>query len=735
MTSKIFRQLALGFLILGSQSLYAAVEVKTEKFANGITANESYYQDNLLVEYRYYDNKGNFTGWNRFQYPEKGHVIKIDVSVEKESFGQTKWQEEWIGLGEKNSQVDDSIRLRRWIYTDEVPFKLQYIENYETQKPFRVIKKDYLNEKNQLLSSIFFSYKDGEEKPYSFVEKNADGTIKSQYSLYEPYDLVNTLRSQGKNEREIESLKRLRENPNKFLIAIIDSGFDYNHEALVTKWWNNPHDPVDGLDNDSNGWIDDNFGWEQVRNVGLPTESSTGFQKDERPLSHGTHVAHIAIRGLDNAALIGFAGDYTQSAYIDRISAFIKRHQVKVVNMSLGLPADTKDMLGLRDAIKAYRRMIDANPDTLFVVASGNAGQDLDDMKNRQYPASFTQPNVLKVGALDAADYNTVTPQNATMASFSNYGRANVDILTPGVKVNAASLGGGLIAHSGTSMATPYMVNLVARLWSELPHLRASEVRELFIKTAQVLPTPAPILSKGYADLKAALLQGKMDHLNGNFAKKAGPNCWNASTYLANMSEAVHHTLGSEFAFLIESPLCKNVPLENMQKGDIVALRRFDKIGKLLPATFLSEVHGYTYVGDGKGFTKNGVNESAPYQIQSTNEILQFYKSSEYKNCKMNGIDRQHCNLKEVAYRCMDLETYMSAKGGLNIYERELISKISNLEKNTQATLLYGQNISFDIAKVAEGLQKEIEGLKNLGSSDFVIEYFEMRLESLNTQF
>lgn len=735
MTLKIFFQVLLSFLILGQEHLYAAVEVKKEKFANGNTANESYYQGNLLVEQRFYSTDGNFTSWQRYQYPEPGHVIKASISVEKESFGQTQWQEEWTGLNEKNDTTENSVRLRRWVYTDEVPHKFEYIENYETKKPFRILKKDYLNDKNQFLSSIFFSYKGDEEKPYAFVEKNAEGKIISQFSMYEPYDLVKTLRAQGRSEKEIEILKRQRENPNKFLIAIIDSGFDYNHEALVTKWWNNPNDPMDGIDNDKNGWVDDNFGWEQVRNIGLPTESSTGFQKDNRPLSHGTHVAHIAIRGLDNAALIGFAGDYTQAAYVNRISAFLKQHQVKVVNMSIGLPSDNKDLLGLRDAIKAYSRMIDNNPDTLFVVASGNAEQDLDDYKNRQYPASFTQPNVLKVGALDASDYSEVTPQNAKMAYFSNYGKTSVDILAPGVKVSAASLGGGLIAHSGTSMATPYMVNLVARLWSELPHLKASEVRELFIKTAQVLPTPAPILSKGYADLNAALLQGKIDHLLGNYAKKGGPNCWNSATYLANISEAVHHTLGSEFAFVIDSPLCKQISKEEMKKGDIVALRRFNKSGKLLPAAMFSEVHGYTYLGDGKGFTKNGVTETAPYQIQTTAEIFNFYKSSESKNCKMNGIDREHCNLKEVAYRCTDFETYMSKKGGLNVFERDVLFKISNLEKNMQAKLLYGQIISLDFDKVIKAVQEDIENLKTAGSSELVTDYFEARLESLNTQF
>lgn len=735
MQTTILSRVLFAILILGHSSVFAAFEVVKNKFDNGVVANEAYYRDGQLVEHRFYNTQGVFMTWVRYKYPEAGHVIKALLSTEKESFGQIKNQEEWIGLDEKNSEKEGAIRLKKWVYTDEVPYRLQYVEHYDRAKKYRVIQKDYRDESDKLISSIFLSYDGDAEKPYKFVEKDAQGRVISQFSMYEPYDLEGVLQKNGKSAAEIAVLKKLRENPNKFLIAIIDSGFDYNHVELVTKWWNNPLDPVDGKDNDGNGWVDDNFGWEQVKNVGLPTESSTAMDRDERPLSHGTHVAHIAIRGLDNAALVGFAGDYTQASYINKVSEFIKKHHVRVVNMSIGLPHDNKDLLGLRDAIKAYGKMIDENPDTLFVVASGNSEQDLDDMKNRQYPASFTQANVLKVGALDASDYSTVTPQNAKMAYFSNYGLKNVDVLVPGMKVVAASLGGGLIAHSGTSMATPLMVNMVARLWSELPHLKAAEVRDLFIRTAQVMTPRAPVLSGGYADLPAALMQGKLEFLNGKNAKSSGPNCWNSATYLAGISEGLHHTYGSEFAFLLGSPLCKNIPLEQMQKGDIVALRRFDRNGKLLPAAFLSEVHGYTYLGDGKGLSKNGVDASAPYVMQDTKDILQFYKSSEYKNCKINGLERQDCNLKETAYRCTDIETYAQSRGGLTVFERDILQRISLLEKHVQSELFYGQKLTIDKEKMIAALEKDIEKLKDFGSSDFMLDYFQARLDSLGARF
>lgn len=716
-------------LILGQSSAFAAMTVEKEKFANGVVSRESYFNNNKLVERRYFNIDGVFTAWTRFVYTEKNRIIVSELSVEKESYGLVQTREEWAGLDSDNVQNDDSRLIRKWHMTKEAPFTLEYVGWNEQTAPFRETQKDYLDKNEKITSSVYLYYKGTDEKPYAFIEKNPAGKTLAEFSLYEKYDLEKSLLESGKTPAEISVLKKQRENPDKFLVAIIDSGFDYNHSELVTKWWNNPADPVDGLDNDGNGWVDDNFGWDQVRDIGLPTESTSGLQKDHRPLSHGTHVAHIATKGLNNVGLVGFAGDYTRAEYIKKMSAFIKKHKVRLVNMSLGFPSDNKDMLGLRDGIRAYKTMIEDNPDTLFVVASGNAGQDLDNYKNRQYPASFTHANVIKVGALNAATLEEVTPANATMADFSNFGRDNVDILAPGVKVMAASLGGGLIAHSGTSMATPYMLNQIAKLWIELPHLSATEVRELFIQTAQVMPGSVPVRSGGYVDLKAALLKGKINKLQGRQAAKEGPNCWNSATYLAGISHGLHHTFSSEFANIIDSPLCQEITRDQARPGDIIALRRVNRNGRILPAAFASEVHGYTHLSQGLGFTKNGVSSEAPYEQQAAEHIFNKYRSADGRECKKMGIERKDCQLVEKAYRCQTLEEALAHRGGLNAWEQEVQLDLAKLEVTLENHFFAGNTMSPDLS--LNEVSGKIQALKNRGSTQMVIDYFESRLESL----
>ena len=131
-----------------------------------------------------------------------------------------------------------------------------------------------------------------------------------------------------------------------------------------------------------------------------------------------------------------------------------------------------------------------------------------------------------------------------------------------------------------------------------------------------------------------------------------GPNCWNEATFVAGLLKEVRHTPSVEFAEIIESSLCKEVPFEKAELGDIVALRRFDRHGNLLPHPQFSEIHGYTYLNQTMGFTKNGTMAEAPYQEMSHQDIFQFYKKSEYTACKQVGLDRPDCNMKAVVFRC-----------------------------------------------------------------------------------
>ena len=217
--------------------------------------------------------------------------------------------------------------------------------------------------------------------------------------------------------------------------------------------------------------------------------------------SHGSHVTGIAVKGNPAAhvviARITFdyknvptppnEPDEQRSIESYRLVVdYFKRHDVRVVNMSWGgTPNDIEDALeknGIgkdaadRKAIARHyfdedsaglRAAIASAPGILFVCAAGNSDSDANfgDFS----PASFGLPNMLAVGAVDQA---------GDAAPFTSYGRT-VLVDADGYQVPSTIPGGYVVPFSGTSMASPNVANLAAKLIAVDPKLTPAETIEL----------------------------------------------------------------------------------------------------------------------------------------------------------------------------------------------------------------------------------------------------------------
>ncbi len=241
---------------------------------------------------------------------------------------------------------------------------------------------------------------------------------------------------------------------NDVYVGIIDEGVDFTHPDLDANSWVNPFDPVDGVDNDGNGYVDDTRGWD------FDANNNSVF--DGTGDDHGTHVAGtIAAEGGNGAGVVGVNwnvkyisakflganGGTTANAIraVDYITNLKTRHGLNIVatNNSWGGGGFSQ---GLLDAIN---RAGAAN--ILFVAAAGNNGVNSDLTPN--YPASYNASNVVSVAAIS----NT-----GALASFSAYGATTVDIGAPGVSVTSTLPGNTYGAYSGTSMATPHVTGAAA---------------------------------------------------------------------------------------------------------------------------------------------------------------------------------------------------------------------------------------------------------------------------------
>lgn len=246
------------------------------------------------------------------------------------------------------------------------------------------------------------------------------------------------------------------------IVAVLDSGVDYNHPDLKANLWKNDREICDnGKDDDGNGFIDDCYGWNFAYNNNDVMDDDTD--------SHGTHVAgiigavgnnRVGISGINWHAKIMpvkflNADGSSDIATVIKAIDYAVMMGAKIINASYGYP----DGCGIRIApSKAEEEAIKKARDAgvLFVSAAGNfrCNNDLYPF----YPASYKLDNVIAVAAVD---------QGMNLSRLSNYGRNSVHIAMPGVNIFSTvrtSVKGGYDYKSGTSMATPFMSGLAAML-------------------------------------------------------------------------------------------------------------------------------------------------------------------------------------------------------------------------------------------------------------------------------
>ncbi|OWU65986.1 MAG: peptidase S8 [Armatimonadetes bacterium Cent15-Ar3] len=266
-------------------------------------------------------------------------------------------------------------------------------------------------------------------------------------------------------------------------VGIIDEGVMFNHADLSANFWLNPYDPVDGLDNDGNGYKDDSRGWDFAGNNNTVYDGTSD--------DHGTHVAGtIGGKGgngtgvagvvwnvkMISAKFLGASGGTTANAVkaIDYITDLKVRHGLNIVatNNSWGGGGFSQ---ALSDAINRAN-----NAGILFIAAAGNNGTNNDTTAN--YPSNYNLPNVIAVGALTST---------GARASFSNYGATQVDLFAPGNGIWSTVPGNGntssYASYSGTSMATPHVAGAAALYKSLNPSATAAQVKAALL--GQATPT------------------------------------------------------------------------------------------------------------------------------------------------------------------------------------------------------------------------------------------------------
>jgi subtilisin family serine protease len=265
------------------------------------------------------------------------------------------------------------------------------------------------------------------------------------------------------------------------VVAILDTGYDVNHEDLKGNLWVNTREVAgNNVDDDNNGYVDDVNGWDFVTNK--PLTSDTG--------GHGTSCAGIiGAVGNNNVGIAGVSWNVSMmplhiiespSAVINAINAarYAVDNGARILSNSWRI-YESWSQYWSKYPPRALQEAIEyvGTKNGIWINAAGNENNNIDTAKS--CPPSWNMPHMLKVAASESADKK---------ASFSSFGPTTVDLAAPGLGVLTTRNGGGYYNFAGTSAACPVVAGVAALVLAANPNLTAVQLRQVLNESVDLLP-------------------------------------------------------------------------------------------------------------------------------------------------------------------------------------------------------------------------------------------------------
>ena len=248
-------------------------------------------------------------------------------------------------------------------------------------------------------------------------------------------------------------------------IGIVDGGIQFDHPDLIANIKYNYADPINGIDDDNNGYIDDWRGWNPANNTNNSTATIS---------PHGLFTSGISSATVNNNAGIAGVGFKTKflTIRIDNSQgwsfgyegiAYAAEMNCTVINCSWG----NNTFSQLSQSVVNYATI---NKNCLVVAAAGNSNNEL-----KVYPASYE--GVISVGG--------------TMANDDKWGNSTfnyaVDIVAPANLLKSTFAFSGYDVSSGTSFSAPMVSAAAALIKTQFPNLNARQLGERLKVTADTL--------------------------------------------------------------------------------------------------------------------------------------------------------------------------------------------------------------------------------------------------------
>jgi len=325
----------------------------------------------------------------------------------------------------------------------------------------------------------------------------------------------NTIIAKADADIDMPEAWGIEQGDSSVIIAILDSGIKNWHNEFDGRIWINKNEiPDNGIDDDKNGFIDDNNGW----NFAYGTNNID----DDR--GHGTALASIICSNQNNSqGMAGINGkckimvlkvsDTSGNALFDNLAKAIQyaiNNEAKVINLSLG---SSKKSSTLEEYIKsAFEQNV------TICAASGNNNVD-----TVYFPANLS--SVISVGSVGPTDIRSKRWIDAVgKIGGSNYGDS-LDVVAPGDSIIYLYYKtGNYYRKNGTSLSTAFVTGLASLLISQDTSRTPNNIYRLITTTAEdqvgdpLEDTPGYDKYYGYGRINAykALLAGQATLLHKN---------------------------------------------------------------------------------------------------------------------------------------------------------------------------------------------------------------------------
>lgn len=432
-----------------------------------------------------------------------------------------------------------------------------------------------------LFYEIYFTGDDIESLISKLYDTGYFELIEPDYSAqlhYTPADPQNVFQYYLDKIRAYEGWE-ITKGSTDIVIGIVDSGGDLDHPDLAGQLYIDPKEPIDNIDNDSDGFIDNNRGWDFMGNDTLNI-NNPNFPGDNDPTnpngglgSHGTAVAGCAAGATDNNFGISGVGFKSKLLFTKHAAdnqgankggiyrgysgiLYAATHGAKIINCSWGGPFRSQIQQDLITHVS-----LDLG--CLVVASAGNDGST-----EPMYPASYD--HVLSVAASD---------ENDGKASFSNFGKT-VDIIAPGKGIFTTFFDNVFNTVDGTSFSSPIVAGAAALVWAHNPTFTSTMVGEQLRVTADETvyqknsALSANKLGKGRLDVAAALTKSFPS------IRASNPKLVNASGTIAEPGQ--EGFLSMDFTnFLSVSSPALTITVTNAQSGPVTISNGIIKPGIL----------------------------------------------------------------------------------------------------------------------------------------------------------